>query len=226
MKLLSIALISLFFISAKAQINKNSLPAGFVYIKNYIPKIEVDLRYCGYDNFLGKPVKGYIKNTAIFTKPATLALAKVEKELNEKNLGLKIFDAYRPQQAVNHFKEWAKDINDTISKQKYYPSVNKKNLFRDGYIASKSGHSRGSTIDLTIINLDTKEEIDMGTIFDFLGPQSAHSYAQLTPTQKQNRQLLKSLMIKHGFKPYSKEWWHYTYINEPYKSTYFDFTIE
>lgn len=213
-------------VTVQAQQKNALLPSGFVYIKDYIPQIEIDLRYCGTDNFLGRPVNGYLKNKAIFTKRATEALMKIEKELNNQNLGLKIFDAYRPQRAVNHFKDWAKAINDTITKHKYYPTVDKRDLFRDGYIASKSGHSRGSTIDLTIIDLTTKKELDMGTIFDFLGPQSAHAYPKLSSSQKKNRQLLNSLMVKYGFKPYSKEWWHYTYINEPYKKTYYNFLVE
>lgn len=212
--------------ASNAQQTKTRLPANFVYLKDYIPQIAVDLRYCGHSNFIGKPINGYNENVAIFTKSATVALAKVEKDLNSKNLGLKIFDAYRPQSAVNHFKAWALAINDTLNKSKYYPSVDKKNLFKDGYIASKSGHSRGSTIDLTIIDLHTKKELDMGTIFDFLGPQSAHSYNQLSAKQKENRALLKTIMEKHGFKPYAKEWWHYTFINEPYKKTYFNFPVQ
>lgn len=226
MKNLFLFVAILLFTTANAQSTKNSLPTGFVYVTDYIPAIQVDLRYCGSDNFVGKPVNGYIDNKAILTKRATEALMKVENELNKKNLGLKIFDAYRPQRAVNHFQEWAKAVNDTITKRKYYPTIDKRNLFKDGYIATKSGHSRGSTIDLTIIDLHTKKEIDMGTIFDFLGPQSGHSFPNISTTQKQNRQLLKSTMEKYGFKPYSKEWWHYTYIDEPYKKTYFDFLVQ
>jgi len=226
MKILFLALTTYIFSTTVTVAQDKALPTGFVYVTDYIPSVQVDLRYRGTDNFVGKPVNGYIGNKAILTKRATEALLKVEKELNTKNLGLKIFDAYRPQRAVNHFQEWAKAVNDTITKRKYYPSIDKKNLFKDGYIATKSGHSRGSTVDLTVIDLTTKKEIDMGTIFDFLGPQSAHSYQQLSPTQKQNRQLLKSTMEKYGFKPYSKEWWHYTLTDEPYKKTYFDFTVQ
>ncbi len=202
------------------------LPKGFVYISTYIPHIQTDLRYLGVDNFVGSPINGYVKNKAILTTEATKALLKVEKELNKNNLGLLIFDAYRPQRAVNHFKNWAKAVNDTLTKNKYYPAVDKRNLFRDGYIASKSGHSRGSTIDLTIIDLTTKKELDMGTVFDFLGKESSHNYPDLTKQQLDNRRLLKSVMQKYGFKPYAKEWWHYTLINEPFKQTYFDFLVE
>jgi len=214
------------FTHAFGQSSINSLPTGFVYVTDYIPNIEVDLRYLGTDNFVGKPINGYKDNKAILTKRATEALLKVENEINKKNLGLKIFDAYRPQRAVNHFQSWAKVVNDTITKRKYYPTIDKRNLFKDGYIASKSGHSRGSTVDLTIIDLSTKKELDMGTIFDFLGPQSAHAYTKLSDTQKQNRLLLKSVMEKYGFKPYSKEWWHYTLRDEPYQKTYFDFLVQ
>lgn len=226
MRNLLILVTTLSFSFTYAQQNKNTLPKGFIYIEEIIPNAQIDIRYLTSDNFVGKPVNGYKKNVAILTKPATLALAKVEKELNSKNLGIKIFDTYRPQRAVDHFKAWAKAIDDTITKRKYYPSIDKKNLFRDGFIASKSAHSRGSTIDLTIIDLKTKKELDMGTVFDFFGPQSAHNYPKLTTTQKKNRQLLKSLMVKHGFKPYAKEWWHYSFINEPYKKTYFDFDVK
>lgn len=226
MKISLLFLISILFNSVNAQQQINTLPAGFVYIKDYIPQIEVDLRYCGHDNFIGKPIDGYIQNKAILTKKATEALYKVEQELNSKNLGLKIFDAYRPQSAVNHFQKWAVAINDTIKKSKYYPTVDKRNLFKDGYIASKSGHSRGSTIDLTIIDRNTKKEIDMGTIFDFLDPESGHHSTKITSLQKKNRNLLKSTMEKYGFKAYSKEWWHYTFIDEPYKKTYFNFSVQ
>lgn len=202
------------------------LPKGFVYVSTYIPNIQTDLRYLGAYNFVGKPINGYVKNKAILTTEATKALLKVEKELNKNNLGLLILDAYRPQRAVNHFKNWAKAVNDTLTKQKYYPAIDKRNLFRDGYIASKSGHSRGSTIDLTIIDLTTKKELDMGTVFDFLGKESSHHYTALTKQQLENRRLLKAVMQKHGFKPYTKEWWHYTLINEPFKQTYFDFLVE
>lgn len=226
MRHLTLLFAILFVFNLHAQQKSDKMSSDFVYIKDYIPNIVVDLRYYGTDNFVGKQVDGYKSDKAIFTKTATNALIKVEKELNKQNLGLKIFDAYRPQQAVNHFQSWAKDVSDTITKQKYYPSINKKNLFKDGYIASKSGHSRGSTIDLTIIDLTSKKELDMGTIFDFLGPESAHDYTKATRKQKENRALLKSVMKKYGFKPYSKEWWHYTFINEPFKNTYFDFPVK
>lgn len=205
---------------------KNTLPKGFVYLTDYIPGIEVDLKYFTSHNFVGRPIDGYKANKVILTERATLAVQKIEKELNKEGLGIKVFDTYRPQTAVNHFKRWAKDIKDTSMRQEFYPRVDKRDLFTKGFIASKSGHSRGSTIDLTIIDLKTKQELDMGVAFDFFGEESAHGYQKLNTTQKQNRIKLKKIMEKHGFKAYSKEWWHYTLINEPFKETYFDFEVK
>ncbi len=220
------ASLSFILIAAHTQQDSNRLPNGFVYVKDIIPQLEVDLRYCGHHNFIGKPIQGYLEPQTILTKKAAEALAKVEKELNKNNMGLKIFDAYRPQTAVNHFVEWAKDPKDTLGKFEFYPTEDKRLLFKRGYIASKSGHSRGSTVDLTIITLDNKNEVDMGSPFDFLGEISGHSYANLTSQQLKNRKTLKSIMEKHGFRAYSKEWWHYTLNNEPFKNTYFDFPVQ
>ncbi len=214
----------LFFILTT--INSKELPKGFVYIKEQIPNIEIELRYNSTNNFLGKKVKGYNSNKAILTQKATKALKNIQKELNQFNLGLKIFDGYRPQKAVNNFVEWAKDLNNTLKKDKYYPTIDKKNLFRDGYIASKSGHSRGSTVDLTIIDLNSKNELDMGSGFDFFGKISWVKYKDITYQQRANRLLLHSIMTKNGFKSYNQEWWHFTLKNEPFPNKYFDFDIE
>lgn len=224
-KLVFLTSLSLIHLAATAQQVTNQLPNGFVYVKDIIPHLEVDLRYCGHNNFIGKPIQGYLEPQTILTKKATEALAKVEKELNKNNMGLKIFDAYRPQTAVNHFVEWAKNPKDTLGKIEFYPTEDKRFLFKKGYIASKSGHSRGSTVDLTIIRLDDKMELDMGSPFDFLGAISGHNYTNLNATQLKNRKLLKSAMEKHGFIAYSKEWWHYTLRDEPFKNTYFDFPV-
>jgi D-alanyl-D-alanine dipeptidase len=169
---------------------------------------------------------GYISPLALLIKDAAEALIKVQVELAKDGLGLKIFDAYRPQKGVNHFIRWAKNSADTLTKRKYYPEVNKKDVFKLGYVASRSGHSRGSTLDLTIIRLDTKEELDMGSGWDFFGDISGHGTDKITPQQSSNRQKLKSVMEKHGFNAYSKEWWHYTLRNEPFPDTYFDFDVE
>ncbi len=201
-------------------------PSTFVDLKKEIPSLVLDIRYHGSHNFLGKPVHGYVKPKAIATKEAAAALKKVQLELQSEGLGLKIFDAYRPQQAVNHFKSWALVLDDTLAKKEFYPTVNKRDLFKLGYIAEKSGHSRGSTIDLNIIHLKTKQELDMGTPFDFFGEKSHHQYQQLSNIQKENRAKLKSIMEKHGFKSYAEEWWHYTLQNEPFKDQYFDFPVK
>ena len=183
----------------------------------------------GENNFLGTRVDGYKSNRAILSVPAAEALKGVQEELRTFGLGLKIFDAYRPQQAVNHFVRWAKDIKDTKNKAGFYPDVDKKNLFRDGYIASKSGHTRGSTVDLTIVSLKKPEvgrQLDMGTTFDYFGQPSWPGNLAMSADVRANRMLLQGLMVRHGFAIYDKEWWHYTLKNEPYPETYFDFPVE
>ncbi len=202
------------------------LPKNFSYVKEKIPSIELEIRYYGEKNFIGSKIDGYLAPKAILTTKATIALSSVQKELNPFGLGLKIFDAYRPQKAVDHFVRWGHDLSDIKMKSIYYPSVQKKHLFRDGYIAKRSGHSRGSTVDLTIIDLNTKVELDMGSDFDFFGKIS-HVYApNITSQQRANRMLLNTLMLKHGFKAYSQEWWHFTLKNEPYNKSYFNFNVE
>lgn len=202
------------------------LPKGFVYVNDIIPDLDVELRYNTENNFVGKRVDGYHSNKLILTKRTALALKEVQEELQNKNFCLKIYDGYRPQQAVNHFMRWARDFNDTIKKQVFYPKVKKRNLFKAGYIATRSGHSRGSTVDLTIVNGNTGEPIDMGSAFDFFGEVSWVNYQNITEQQKLNRQLLKNVMSKCGFRNYSKEWWHFTLRHEPFPNTYFDFSIK
>ena len=205
---------------------QNELPKGFVYIQEVIPNIIVDAKYYGDDNFIGQPIDGYKNNTAILSKEAASALKKVQNSLNDMGLGLKIFDAYRPQQAVDHFVRWARVASDTLMKTQFYPNVPKSELFKQGYIAAKSGHSRGSTVDLTIINLKTGEELDMGSPFDFFGIPSHPFYRKISDTQKENRMLLRREMLKKGFKPYDNEWWHFTLEKEPYPKTYFNFPVK
>ncbi len=202
------------------------LPEGFVYIHKLIPNIQYDIRYAGNHNFTGKKINSYNKEVAILSKPAARALKNVQRELNRKGLGLKIFDAYRPQTAVDNFKEWALIIEDTLAKQEFYPDIDKRDLFKSGYIAEKSGHSRGSTVDLTLIYIKSKIELDMGSPFDYFGTPSHHDYDDLTGSQKENRQILKTIMEKYGFKSYQKEWWHYTLKDEPYPNEYFNFPVE
>lgn len=204
-------------------------PEGFVYVEEVVPTVQVDLRYATRNNFVGRPIDGYLKQRCILTHQAAEALKNVQEELKPFGLGLKIFDAYRPQRAVNHFVRWAKDIHDTAMKPQYYPSVKKSDLLKDGYIARKSSHSRGSAVDLTVVSLTPStrgQELDMGTPFDFFGPESWPDNGSLSPATRAHRLLLRTLMIKHGFAPYSKEWWHFTLKNEPYPERYFDFVVE
>ena len=207
-------------------LNFAEIPKNFSYVKDTIPTIELELRYASTNNFVGEIIEGYLAPKAILTTKATLALAKVQKELEGFGFGLKVFDAYRPQRAVDHFVCWGKDLVDRKMKLAYYPDVQKKNLFKEGYIAKRSGHSRGSTVDLTIIDLKTKEELDMGSSFDFFGQQSWVHYTKITLQQRANRMLLNQVMIKYGFRAYAQEWWHFTLQNEPYKNRYFDFKVK
>ncbi|MBU2950148.1 M15 family metallopeptidase [Tamlana agarivorans] len=202
------------------------LPEGFVYVKDIIPDLDVELRYNTANNFVGKPVNGYHGNHLILTKKAAQALKNVNDDLQMQNLCLKVYDGYRPQRAVDHFVMWAREVNDTLTKQVFYPHIKKKYLFKQQYISSHSGHSRGSTLDLTIIDGMTGEPLDMGSPFDFFGPISWYNHQGITKQQKKNRKLLHDLMLKYGFRGYSKEWWHYTLRHEPFPNTYFDFPIE
>lgn len=206
----------------------NNFPDDFVEIKVLIPTIELDIRYYTADNFVGERIDGYESPIAILTLQATEALKNVQAELSNFSLGLKVYDAYRPQRAVDHFVRWAKDTNDLKMKKFYYPEVNKENLFVEGYIADQSGHSRGSTVDVTIISLHDKKsvELDMGTKWDFFSLKSWPSSSNVTPQQRANRMLLQNVMRKHGFKSLREEWWHFTLENEPYPNHYFDFPVK
>jgi len=201
------------------------LPNGFIYAEDVIPDLEVELRYFTSNNFVGQPIEGYHSNKLILTLESAQALKLVHEALQEQNLCLKVYDGYRPQSAVNHFIKWARDLDDTINKHTFYPDVKKRNLFKDEYIASKSGHSRGSTLDLTIIDGNTGIPLDMGSAYDFFGIQSHPLYQNISKKQKQNRMLLREIMLNNGFMPYENEWWHFTLKKEPFPNTYFKFPI-
>ena len=203
----------------------SDLPDGFVYIKDIDQSIKIDLRYSTKNNFTGKVINGYRSNRAIISNEAAKALTQVQKDLTQMNLSLKIFDAYRPQISVNYFINWSKDLSDTINKSIYYPKIKKSELFPLGYIAERSGHSRGSTVDLTIVDNRTFKELDMGTPYDFFGPESGTNFINITDKQRSNRLLLLETMIRNGFENYSKEWWHYTLKKEPFDD-YFNFVID
>jgi len=222
-KIFSPFIFLIFGLLAMAQESK--IPDAFVKVTDSIPDLDVELRYYSENNFVGDTITGYHSNTLYLTKAAARQLKLVQDELQAQNLCLRVYDGYRPQRAVNHFGTWARDWNDTLKKSEFYPNVKKRNLFKSGYIASRSGHSRGSTVDLTIIDGETGEPLDMGSPFDFFGEQSWLSYSEISEEQKKNRQLLKTVMLKHGFRHYPKEWWHFTLRGEPFPKTYFDFEI-
>ena len=198
---------------------------GFIDIKEYIPSIIIDLKYSSDDNFTGRVVNGYESPKCLLTFEAASSLRNIQTILNKSGYSLKIYDAYRPQRSVNHFINWSKNQSDTINKSYYYPNLAKSTLFKLGYIASKSSHSRGSTVDITLVDIISGKEVDMGSPYDFFGLESSHDYKNISITQKNNRKLLLDIMTKNGFSSYSKEWWHYTFIDEPFPTTYFDFTI-
>ena len=203
----------------------NNLENGFVYLSDIDSSIIVDLKYYSKKNFTGKFVEGYNSNKAIITKEAAVALSNAQDDLNKIGYSLILYDAYRPQSAVDFFVKWSSNINDTIYKNTYYPNIKKSELFKLGYIAYKSGHSRGSTVDVSLVEIESKKEIDMGTIFDYFGVESHTFYSNLSKKQKSNRLLLYEVMSNNGFKNYTKEWWHFTLKNEPFQK-YFDFPIK
>lgn len=221
MRLLFLILSFLCIFSVGAQ----NLPKGFSYLSDIDSTIQIELRYLSHHNFMGTPVDGYQKNVIIVSTQAATALQKVQSQLRPFGLSLKIYDAYRPQQAVDHFMRWARVLSDTLMKQEYYPNVAKEEVFQLGYIASRSGHTKGSSVDLTIVDVKTGEELDMGSAWDFFGALSHPDYPNLNKQQRANRLLLRNLMIEAGFNPYEKEWWHFTLSDEPFPNTYFNFPV-
>ena len=202
------------------------IPDDFGYIADEIPDIRLEIRYASKENFMGRVVNGYSSPKVVLTKKALSALKKAQTEFKQLGYGIKVFDAYRPQHAVDDFMQWIKVEKDTVMKHKYYPQLDKKNLVPQGYIAEKSGHSRGSTIDLSLVYLDGEkkgQEVDMGGEWDYFGKRSNYDYPEISPKQKENRALLQKIMIKHGFLPYAEEWWHFTLAKEPFPNQYFDF---
>ena len=200
--------------------------SGFVMLSEAVPDAILEIRYYSTYNFVGARIDGYEEPVAMLTKEAAQALKKVSDELITKGYRLKIYDAYRPQRAVTHFANWAKDLDDTKMKKYFYPDLDKSVLFKQGYIAYKSGHSRGSTLDLTLFDMNTEKEADMGGTFDFFGELSHPDYKNITEEQYNNRMILREAMMKHGFKPLAEEWWHFTLKDEPYPDTYFTFPVK
>lgn len=222
-------------------LNAFALPKGFVYLNDIAPTIIEDMRYSKNNNFVGRPIKGYMKAHCVLTKQAAIALKQVQSRLERKGLGLKVYDCYRPTQAVKDFILWSKN-SDTLMKQAFYPREKKQYLFKRGYIAAYSGHSRGSTVDLTITNHNKASilgeleacykknrvrdnTVDMGTNFDCLDTASHYGATNITKEAKVNRRFLQRIMWHAGFKPYAKEWWHFSLRNEPFPKKYFNFAI-
>lgn len=199
---------------------------GFVLVSEAVPDVILEIRYHSTFNFVGERVDGYEHPVAILTREAASALKQASNAAMALGYRLKVYDAFRPQRAVNHFVRWAQDTADVRMKPYFYPEVEKTRLFDEGYIARKSGHSRGSTVDVTLVDMMTGTEIDMGGAFDYFGVRSHPGSTEgLTEKQIANRMLLQRLMVEAGFRPLDTEWWHFTLVSEPYPDTYFDFPL-
>ena len=200
---------------------------GFVALAEACPDVLQEIRYFTTFNFVGRRIPGYTRPVAYLTRTAADSLQAVSRELMQMGYRLKVFDAYRPQQAVEYFIRWARDLDDQLMKPYFYPDCPKSELFRRGYLAHKSGHSRGSTVDVTLYDMQQQRDVDMGSTYDLLGEPSHFAYTQgLTPEQIRHRQLLRQVMSRHGFRPIACEWWHFTLRGEPYPNTYFDFEVK
>lgn len=217
---LYLALVILLPLSALAQEQR---PSSFIDAASVVPGLMVEMRYAGSNNFVGRPIDGYERPVCLLTRQASSALAQVARDLQTQGLRLKVFDCYRPTLAVAHFLRWAANIHDTKQKASFYPNLDKRVLL-DGYIASHSGHSRGSTADLTLVD-PTGAELGMGTPFDFFSPRSWTADKHISARALENRVRLAAAMNRRGFKGYSKEWWHFTLRDEPFPHTYFDFPV-
>ncbi|MDO5442706.1 MAG: M15 family metallopeptidase [Bacteroidia bacterium] len=208
--------------------------SAFVLVTDVVPDAILEIRYYSTYNFIGDRIPGYEEPIAIITRQAADSLKVVSDELLEQGYRLKIFDAYRPQCAVDYFMEWAKDVDDVRMKEYFYPELDKSVLIPQDYIAEKSGHTRGSTIDLTLFDMNTEREVDMGCTYDYFGVashpdvqpgQEVGAYKPINEEQYRNRMILREAMLRHGFKPYDCEWWHFTLKDEPFPDTYFTFPL-
>lgn len=203
-----------------------SVPDDFVLLTDVVPDVMLDIRYYSTFNFVGSRIDGYEEPVAIVTRKAANALALVNEDLRSTGYRLKVFDAYRPQAAVDHFVRWAGNPSDVTTKQYFYPDIDKSLVFDLGYVARYSGHSRGSTVDLTLYDMKNQTDVDMGGTFDFFGERSYPNYQYLTEEQIKNRKFLRKIMEKNGFRGIPTEWWHYTLEDEPYPNTYFEFYVK
>ena len=246
-KLSLMATLAMTILSSCMMTRTDSAPDGFVRVAEAVPDAILEIRYYSTYNFVGDRIDGYERPTALLTVEAAKALKAVSDDVKKQGYRLKIFDAYRPQRAVAHFMRWAKDVDDTRMKPYFYPNLDKSVLFAQGYIAEKSGHSRGSTVDLTLFDMALEKEVDMGGTFDWFGEEShpdwcgdpaarlyTGEYAgdakpkngKINEAQFRNRMLLREAMMRHGFKPLDEEWWHFTLADEPWPDTYFDYPVK
>ncbi len=228
-----------------AGVASDKLPPGFVDLADVAPDIVVDMRYAGADNFLGRPVRGYGAARCLLTREAARALAGVQNDLKASGLGLMVYDCYRPQRAVDDFVAWSR-APGAATNPRHHPVVPKSELFQRGYIALHSGHSRGSTVDLTLVRAGARRRsatresdcrsiagpvapdgsVNMGTTFDCLDERAHTADSEASPEAQRNRTRLRDAMQRRGFVPYAKEWWHFTLANEPFPKTAFDFEIQ
>lgn len=206
---------------------KNDLmdPSGFVLLSDLVPDIIQEIRYYTTYNFIGDKIDGYEEPCALLTREAARALKSVNNEMFVRGYRLKIFDAYRPACAVKHFLLWGIEDQDIRMKPYFYPKLEKQELFAKGYIAKMSSHSRGSTVDLTLLDMNTGKELDMGSPFDLFDEISHPDCRNITDEQYENRMILQQVMVRNGFSPIECEWWHFTLKDEPYPDTYFEFPV-
>ena len=210
---------------AEYKINFTMDPSGFVLLSDYVPQIVQEIRYFSTYNFIGDRIDGYEEPCALLTKEAARALKSVSNEMIVMGYRLKVFDAYRPAGAVKHFVLWGIEDQDIRMKPYFYPDLEKQSLFSEGYIAKNSSHSRGSAVDLTLLDMRTGKEVDMGSPFDLFSEVSHPDYRGITQEQYENRMLLQKVMVRNGFLPLSCEWWHFSLEEEPYPDTYFEFPV-
>lgn len=244
------AIVAVALSSLAAPTLADGLPADFVRLRDIDASIRQDMRYVGAHNFVGRPIDGYVNGECWLTRPAALALKGVQDDLRPLGLGLVVFECYRPQRAVDHFVRWARDVNDTVTRAEFYPGVDKRDLFRLGYIAKRSGHSRGSTVDVTLTGPGALPAqsyrpgqplvactapyglrfadggLDLGTGYDCFDPLSHPASTEVTATAQANRKLLAEAMAARGFGGIPEEYWHFTYRPEPYPDSYFDVPVE
>jgi len=238
-----VVILGLILALTSACCGRSEFKSSFVTLTDAVPDAILEIRYFGTYNFVGERIDGYLQPTALLTKEAADSLRAVSDDVKALGYRLKIYDAYRPQRAVDHFVRWAADVPDTLMKAYFYPDLDKSVLFEQEYIMEKSGHTRGSTVDLTLFDMATEKELDMGGTFDWFGPESHPDFCGdpdsglynpapspagrlITEEQFRNRLILRRAMLSHGFKPLDSEWWHFTLKTEPFPETYFDVPVK